>query len=189
MLNFLLVLSSESISTLVLQFVTLCILILCLCCSQIFFPGLKEKDFHFFFKLLKPLARCRGINKVTLADFIVLKRFDACKRFLHSVLCNTNHCLHATFTHSSTRSTFKLLLSCTTTCRNDLITYPVRIPVNCDDESVELQLRCQCIFPLHYCFIKLFALPKCVCVRPQVSVVCISWQSTESQNNYLTLPC
>lgn len=102
------------LDTLVLQFVTSSILTLWLCCSPVYFPGSKEKDFIIIVKVLKRGACCSRINKNKRTDFIGQGHFDAGDKFLNSVLCNVSHrpysSMFKVFSHPSTRFKFRLLL-------------------------------------------------------------------------------
>jgi hypothetical protein len=115
-------------------FVNSCVLPVILYCSPVIFPGLLAKDLEVLRRAIKLISRSSGINFSALIDSISTQHFRASLQFAHRILADSNHPLFPhlsqSSSRSSSRSSFKLIYSRTSTFRRSVVPFLARLLSN-----------------------------------------------------------
>jgi hypothetical protein len=121
------------------KFVDACVLPVILYCSPVVYSGLLGKDVTVLRRAMKMISRASGLPYQTLVDVITCRHLDASTKFAKNILADPQHPLHDSLlpsvSTSSTRSSYNLIYSRTSSFRRSVIPFLARVLTDISAES------------------------------------------------------
>ena len=136
-------LKSFKVSTHIIRnFVDCSVLPILLYCSPVIFSNLLKKDLHIIVRSIKLIAKSARMDKYMVANKVIEKHFDSCKKLFDRVMNDNSHPLHEKFltivSSGRTRRNFRHLKARTNMYLNSPIPYMARVLTNRSDVTSEL---------------------------------------------------
>ena len=124
------------------NFVESSVLPILLYCSPVIFSNLLKKDLHIIARSIKLIAKSARLDKYMVADRVIEKHFNSCKKLFDRVMNDSTHPLHKKFmtivSSGRTRRNFRHLKARTNMYLNSPIPYIARILTDQADVTSEL---------------------------------------------------